>query len=181
MNYFLVNAVSKRRTKMARKAGPAPQRYSQRFLGGSVRLTRGRHHPLTQEQLEAHWDELKAKCEAGACEVRVGTPMGALFDFGTLDTKPEEPEAHEEPKVEPKEAVDAPPEPEEPDDAPEAEPEPEVESPEEAPAEDEPEEAPDFASMTNKQLVDIILEHSDDWSERELKKMKKAELLELLG
>ncbi len=177
MNYFLVNVVSKRRTKMARKAGPAPQKYSQRFLGGAVRLTRGRHHPLTQEQLEAHWDELKAKCRVGACEVRVGTPMGPLFDFGTLDTRPEEPEAHEEPE----EVVDAPPESEDPDDAPEAEPEPEVEDPEEAPIEDEPEGAPDFASMTNKQLVDVILEHSDDWSEKELKKMKKAELLELLG
>lgn len=177
MNYFLVNAVSKRRTKMARKAGPAPQKYSQRFLGGSVRLTRGRHHPITEEQLKAHWDELEAKQRAGAVEVRVGTPMGPIFDFGTLDTKPEPVKK----PVEPEEVVDAAPEPEDQDDAEEGEPSEEVELPaEEPPAEDEPEEAQDFASMTNKQLVALILEHSSDWTEKELKKMKKVELLELL-
>lgn len=171
MKFFLVNTVSKRRTKMARKAAPIPQKYQQRLCGGTIVLRRGKHFPLTYAQLEQYHNELEAKQKVGAIEIREGSPMGPIVQFDMLD----EPKSIEEVK-------DAPPVAEESDDASEDTAGDAMEDPKEGNSREEVfEEDPDFLSMTNRELVSIILEHSDEWPETELKKMKKVELLELLS
>jgi len=169
MKFYLLNTVSKRRTKMVRKAAPTPQKYVQRLCGGSIAIRRGRHFPITSEQLEQHLEELATKQAAGAIEVRKGSPMGPVVQFATLDESKIMVEAENAQPVSQKS-----------DDASKGVASDEVESSEGGQEDLEEEAEPDFASMTNAALIKVILDHSDDWPEKDLKKLKKADLLELL-
>lgn len=179
MVYYILNTISKQRTKQVRKGAAAPQRYNQRLCGGTIRLVRGKHCQISEGDLQLHASELAAAQAAGAIEVHIETPMGAVVDFDTLG-------------VEPKELVggaDAQPEPESTDDEAEATPAEEVEDASDEDVEEvvaiddseSPEEGVDYASLTNKELVELILSVTDEWDEKDLKKLKKAELLELIG
>jgi hypothetical protein len=109
--------------------------------------------------------------------------MGVVVNFDTLGVEPEELTG----------GADAQPEPESAYDEEEAAPAEEVEDTldediEAAVAEDVEEteaksdESPiDYNSLTNKELVELILSVTDEWEEKDLKKLKKAELLELIG
>lgn len=94
--YYVVNAVRSVHTRLARAQAPERHRFKQFILGGSVRLLRNRPVSISEEQLIAFKDELKAKVDSGAILIREGSPQGPIVN---MDVK-EEPIKEEAPKEE---------------------------------------------------------------------------------
>ena len=103
--YFVVNTARRPQTRFIRKKAPKPEKFMQFLCGGQIRIARKRHQALPEDLLEKFWDQLKAKWEGGAIEVREGGPKGPLFTFGQAPEVKEEvqkvaPEPTPEPEVE---------------------------------------------------------------------------------
>lgn len=152
---FIVNTVRRVGTRTVRRRGPKPQRFVQRVCNGKYRLLRKRFVLVPEEEIFKHHEELQAKIDAGAIEIREGSAVGPLVDLATL--KSAETLEEDEPVVEDAEPED----------------EPEVDGPELE------EEEPDFSTFTKAKLVDYLVEQTGA-SRSELNAMRKAELLEIV-
>jgi len=142
--FYVVNTVRSVHTRLARFQSPERHRFKQFILGGTTRLVRARPVPITEEQLEEHFEELKAKQKSGAVQVRHDTSDGPLFDFTKKVKKEKAPKPKAAPKPEPAPEPEPVPEPEPtPDPEPEPVPEPVVETaPEPEPVMEEEMEPP---------------------------------------
>lgn len=98
-------------TRAIRASNAIRNKRKQMILGGTTRLIRKKPVVITEEQLNRHYEELKASFKAGMLRVRVGSPEGphVLFKETSNDEKPkeiikasdkEEPATEEEPAAE---------------------------------------------------------------------------------
>jgi len=81
--YKIHNTVRATRTRSVRQAAPQHARLKQ-FVGGELRVMRGRPITVTQATLEAHLAELKEKAGQGLLEVQ--TMDGRLVDLTDMST-----------------------------------------------------------------------------------------------
>lgn len=108
--YYAVNTVRSIHTRLIRAKAPTRHRFKQYILGGSTRLVRARPVPITDQQLLAFEDELRAKVESGAIQIHRDTPDGPLYVFGEKveqEAKEEPKEVAPEPVAEVEEAVES--------------------------------------------------------------------------
>lgn len=170
MEYYVRNMVRRAQTRTARHRMAGRARWTQRILNNKVRLTRGKFHPISADQLMKHWDELKEKQENGLIAVLVGSPRGQKYAFetkgGVVQSQPETPEVpNDEPKDE--EAVE------------EAGAEP-VEAADSPEQERTAGQEPDLDKMNKAQLVAFAAETLGE-APGVLERMTKAEIRELLA
>jgi len=107
---------------------------------------------VTEEEILAHRPELENLISTGVIEIRVGSPVGPLYEFATLVEDPEEDETN---------------------------PEPAIAELEESDSAVERQDTPNFRAMAKAKLVEYLVEHTGEDPEV-LAAMKKSQLLEIV-
>lgn len=163
--YYVKNMVRRAQTRAARHRMAGRASFTQRILDNRVRLSRGKFHQISKEQLEKYWDELNKKQNDGLIRVCVGHPKGPAFGFGERGASPAPVEVKDDDSKDEEEAAAAPAE------------EVEDTSSEEGVG---PEGEPDLDKMRKSDLIKYASKVLGE-EEGVLERMTKSEIKELLS
>lgn len=149
---IILSTVRRVQTRTTRIQQPTRTPFKQYVCGGRHRLVRNQHVVVTEEEILAHRPELENLISTGVIEIRVGSPVGPLYEFATLVEDPEEDETN---------------------------PEPAIAELEESDSAVERQDTPNFRAMAKAKLVEYLVEHTGEDPEV-LAAMKKSQLLEIV-